>query len=96
MQGTVKKFKINYFSAQHDVYEGDPAEVDEDQIIDGRFEVVPGVTADEYIKRFTTVEISNPSDQRNFRIRVPPPPEAFYDTGTNKYTNFYLLLLKQA
>ena len=41
------------------------------------------MTADEYIKRFTTVEISNPSDQRNFRIRVPPPPEAFYDTGIN-------------
>ena len=88
MQGIepLKNSKLHFytnFSAQHDVYEGDPAEVDEDQIIDGRFEVVPGVTADEYIKRFTTVEISNPSDQRNFRIRVPPPPEAFYDTGIN-------------
>merc|ERR1711953_999467 len=52
---------------------------DDNNEIDGSFEVVPGVTADEYIKRFSTIEVSNPTDRRNFRIRVPPAPETFYD-----------------
>ena len=74
-----------FFLAQQDVYEGEPSETqDDDNGIDGSFEVVPGVTADEYIKRFSTIEISNPTDRRNFRIRVPPAPETFYDIGNNE------------
>ena len=55
--------------------------------MDGSFEVVPGVTADEYIKRFSTIEVSNPTDRRNFRIRVPPAPETFYDIGKDAQGN---------
>ena len=57
--------------------------------MDGSFEVVPGVTADEYIKRFSTIEVSNPTDRRNFRIRVPPAPETFYDIGKDAQGNIY-------
>ena len=75
-------FFKNLLLAQQDVYEGEPSETqDDNNEIDGSFEVVPGVTADEYIKRFSTIEISNPTDRRNFRIRVPPAPETFYDIG---------------
>ena len=83
---------FKYFLAQQDVYEGEPSETqDDNNEIDGSFEVVPGVTADEYIKRFSTIEISNPTDRRNFRIRVPPAPETFYDIGKDaqKYTAKY-------
>ena len=51
--------------------------------IDGSFEVVPGVTAEQYIQRFIKVTVPNPnqdSEQRNIQIRVPPNPEVFYDT----------------
>ena len=78
----VNLFIFKYFLAQQDVYEGEPSETqDDNNEIDGSFEVVPGVTADEYIKRFSTIEVSNPTDRRNFRIRVPPAPETFYDIG---------------
>lgn len=74
------KIEQQILIAQQDVYEGEPSETqDDNNEIDGSFEVVPGVTADEYIKRFSTIEISNPTDRRNFRIRVPPAPETFYD-----------------
>ena len=76
------RFTFKKFLAQQDVYEGEPSETQDDHNeIDGSFEVVPGVTADEYVKRFSTIEISNPTDRRNFRIRVPPAPETFYDIG---------------
>ena len=48
-------------------------------------------SADEYIKRFSTIEISNPTDRRNFRIRVPPAPETFYDIGKDAQKIYCLI-----
>ena len=87
-----KKKKKIFFLVQQDVYEGEPSETqDDNNEIDGSFEVVPGVTADEYIKRFSTIEVSNPTDRRNFRIRVPPAPETFYDIGKDAQKIYCLI-----
>ena len=41
------------FSVQQDIYDGEIIEAKED-FVHGNFEVVPGVSADEYIQRFKT------------------------------------------
>ena len=65
------------FSVQQDIYDGEIVEANED-FVHGNFEVVPGVSADEYIQRFQTVQISFPNGNKS-SIRIPPPPEDFYD-----------------
>jgi len=62
---------------QQDIYDGEIVEANED-FVHGNFEVVPGVSADEYIQRFQTVQISFPNGNKS-SIRIPPPPEDFYD-----------------
>ena len=86
------RFPWLFFPAQKDVFEKypDPDKEDSDEEvidsqvhIDGSFEVVPGVTAEQYIQRFIKVTVPNPNqdaEQRNIQIRVPPHPEVFYDT----------------
>jgi len=65
------------FSVQQDIYDGEITEGNED-FVQGNFEVVPGVSADEYIQRFKKVEINLPNGTKS-EIRIPPPPEDFYD-----------------
>jgi len=62
---------------QQDIYDGEMTEAKED-FVHGNFEVVPGVSADEYIQRFKKVEINLPNGTKS-EIRIPPPPEDFYD-----------------
>jgi len=62
---------------QQDIYDGEITEGNED-FVQGNFEVVPGVSADEYIQRFKKVEINLPNGTKS-EIRIPPPPEDFYD-----------------
>jgi len=62
---------------QQDNYDGEIIEASDD-FVHGNFEVVPGVSADEYIQRFQKVNISLPDDGVS-SIRIPPPPEEFYD-----------------
>ena len=68
---------------QQDIYDGEVYEQNEESEIQGNFEVVPGVTADEYIKRFRSYEITTRADGTKTTIRVPPPPEEFYDLEWN-------------
>ena len=69
------------FLVQQDIYDGDVIVIDskEDDLIHGNFEVVPGVSADDYIKRFKEYEITVSPDGRKQTIRIPPPPEDYYD-----------------
>lgn len=62
---------------QQDIYDGEIIEASDD-FVHGNFEVVPGVSAEEYIQRFQRVNISLP-EGGDSTIRIPPPPEDFYD-----------------
>ena len=64
---------------QQDIYDGETIDnTEEEEMIQGNFEVVPGVTANEYIERFRSYDIQNADGSSKF-IRVPPPPQEFYD-----------------
>ena len=71
--------KQNIAVVQQDIYDGETIDnTEEEEMIQGNFEVVPGVTANEYIERFRSYDIQNADGSSKF-IRVPPPPQEFYD-----------------
>ena len=64
---------------QQDIYDGETIDnTEEEEMIQGNFEVIPGVTANEYIERFREYDIQT-ADGNSRKIRVPPPPQEFYD-----------------
>ena len=68
--------------AQPDVYDGDNnddnAIEDDDEFLQGHWEVLDGVTANEYVDRFVEVEIKRP-DGTVRTIDVPPNPAQYYE-----------------
>ena len=69
----------NIAVVQQDIYDGEVIDnTEEEEMIQGNFEVLPGVTANEYIARFREYDIQT-ADGNSKKIRVPPPPQEFYD-----------------
>jgi hypothetical protein len=79
---------FDIFSVQQDPYDGtardaqDELDADSDIIDDGNFEVIPGVSANEWISRFKEYEMEN-EDGTVEMVKYPPPPHEYYDLEWN-------------
>ena len=55
----------------------------DDTAIDGSFEIVPGLTANEYVERINTETFFNEDTGETFEARLPPSPEEYYECEFN-------------